>query len=370
VQGDPANIANWSAIENIANQNNDETGWGADEPCAGVDAKDNIHVVFWHMDGGRVYGRSKINGVWENTHTFNPPWSIRGSQCALAVHPDGRVCAVWREKLHVGGVLDYAYKTYYNKRTATEAWWADAKRATPGANSHSNPWVAYAPDGTLGVVFRDLVEEGPCEVISMVINDDNNPRELAIGTIMQHNSRIVFDSANVPHVATQLGGGDFGNGIVYANKVSGSWSEPEIFGGAMPKTPGLAAEAYGNVAVGWVNFISGSGTEIWISTLYPVVTKYFKAPSNAVMTIKLKNAHKAPQITYSLSWAANPDNTNQYLKGYNIYISENGGAYQLLTSVDKAVFSSQFTYQDLNKKRRFGISTVSISGAESEIVVI
>jgi hypothetical protein len=331
---------------------------GAHEPSVALDSEGNVHITTFNEDG-RVYARSKINGVWEEPKRLN---SNRAKDPMVAIGKDGRVWASWREN------MGNEYKLRYSKRTKDTSWAAMTKVNDSGA-SISHPSISVGPDNAPWIAAGDVEAEGGAMVFVLKYDDRANfwNREEAIGLIAQHYPRIAIDKNNIPHVASQWGAGDSGNGILYTNKVGGSWKPLQFLVSSQPKVPGIAADAFGNVVVCFSS-IESDGSDVWIDSLSPVSAKHFYPPVNLTSSVQIKSLKKSPSITYNLGWSANSDNNAQYLEGYNIYAKSSSGGYELLLSVAKSVFSATFTFEDLSKKRQFGIATVSLSGAISEIV--
>jgi hypothetical protein len=185
----------------------------------------------------------------------------------------------------------------------------------------------------------------------------------------QHYPRVTVDARGAVHVAAQLGGGDYGSGYVYNNNVSGEWmDEEEYFLSAMDKSPGISSDDFGNVAVCVSNWISGVESEIWVKSIDPILPKKFLPPVNLSSSVKISNAHKAGKAVFTLNWGANPENNDQYISGYRIYKKEGSGNWELLLTATKGTTSAQFTFNDLDSKRSFAITTISLGGMDSDKV--
>jgi len=134
------------------------------------------------------------------------------------------------------------------------------------------------------------------------------------------------------------------------------------------KAGGISADDFGNVAVCCSAYYGANGSDVQLFSLEPISPKYFLPPVNLSATVVMSSLKTTPKITYNLSWSANPENNEAYLNGYKIYVKENTGSYQLLTSVTKSTFSQSLEFSDFTKKRRFAISTVNLGGGESVLV--
>ena len=58
-----------------------------------------------------------------------------------------------------------------------------------------------------------------------------------------------------------------------------------------------------------------------------------------------------------MDWEKNPTNTDENVSKYNIYKKENNGEFELLISLTPDTFSAVFSFQAMNKRIQFGIST-------------
>lgn len=336
--------------------------YGGFEPCVTADAENNVYVFWYHDQAGRAYTRARIKGVWEGIKRMNS--AARATQGAIAAAKNGWIWCIWREKQPDG-----EYKIYYSKRRKDTAW-TPGKVMNPGGASASHPHMAIGQDNIPCVIYGDIDEAtGHLQEIWLCkIDEKTNPRELAVGLTLQHYPRIAVDNNNNFHVAVQLGPGDFGMGVWYTNNIGGKWKEPETmpFSAGFTKLPGIAADGFGNVALVWACTWGAQDEEVWFTSLYPVVPKYFYPPVKALGTVPKKTQ---TEVTYKLTWEANPENNPDYLQGYNIYKKENEGSFELLASVDKSTFSYTYTSTDLSKKMQFGITTVSTSGGESNMEI-
>ncbi|MCX6561113.1 MAG: hypothetical protein NTZ26_11460 [Candidatus Aminicenantes bacterium] len=343
----------WGATEAV------EIGYGFEEPAPVLDDIGNIYV-FWSDANGYAYTRLKINGVWENHVRMTAGY---GKQGGITVGTDGWIWTVWREKIGSN------YKNFWSKRTKTTAW-TGATILTSGGGSSSHPIITVGPNNVPVVVWGDIDQalENGCEVKLMRPGIDTT-RELLIPFAMQHYPRVAVDANNKIHVALQLGGGDYGDGFRYTNNVTGSWSPVQTILGSLPKLPGISADPFGNVAVCQTSYVTATNkTKVHIYSLTALSLHYFYPPTSPASTIQTKGVRKVPEVSYSLSWAANPLNNDQYLQGYVIYVKEGTGAYQPLLTVNKATFTALFKYTDLSKKRRFAITTLAVGGGESDLV--
>jgi len=345
----------WGPVETVA------LGYGWEEASPAVDSEGNIHVFFSDDSGGRAYCRSKINGVWENVYRLSGGYGKQGN---AAVAPDGKVWALWREKQGNGN-----YKNFYSSRTKTTGW-TSSVNITMGGGSSSHPHLTVGPNGVPIAVWGDIdaALENGSEIRLWKIGVSST-REIIIPFYMQHFPRVAVDASNNIHVACQIGGGDWGDGFRYTNNMTGAWSPHETQAATWPKLPGISADPFGNVAVctSSIVFSGSGGADIWVYSLQKIVPKQFYLPLNPSSSIGLTSLRKNPEITYNLSWAANPANNPQYLSGYNIYVND-GSGYKLLASVSQTTTTASFKYSDLSKKRAFAITTVGIAGIETDMV--
>jgi hypothetical protein len=249
----------WGATETVA------YNVGGNEPIALMDKDGNIHVFFTNEAGGMVFARSKINGAWENVVKLS---QIRGKQGSMTVAPNGSVHAIWIEKNGEG-----IYKCFYTERTLTKSWYT--RESLPGGNGAANhPWITSGPNNATVVTWQDApdpTKENGSEIRVMKVGGTAAPA-VVIDFYMQHFPRVVVDSKNNIHVACQIGGGDFGSGFRYTNNVGGTWRAYQTFPGSYDKVPGLAANAFGNVAATQSIFTTPRmpGTDIWAYSLDPI----------------------------------------------------------------------------------------------------
>jgi hypothetical protein len=349
---DPKTAA-WGAVEAV------KIGYGYEEPMPVIDTAGDI-VIFWSDADGRAYTRAKIGGVWETERRMNSGY---GKQGGVAMGQDGWIWAVWREKQGLN------YKNFFAKRTKTSAW-TTATLLTSTGGSSSHPHITVGPNNIPVVVWGDIDEalENGSEVKLMRPGVDS-VREVLVPFAMQHYPRAAVDSANKIHVALQLGGGDYGDGLRYIHNVTGSWSPIQTVLSTYPKLPGIAADPFGNVAASQCNVVQATDkSQVFVWSLTPIAPHYFYAPKNVGATIKVTSAKRSPGVTYNLSWSANPQNNDADLQGYAIYVKEGTGAYQPLLTVSKTTLSAELKFTDLSKKRRFAVATVAQGGGESEMV--
>ncbi len=348
----------WGPIELVGN------GTGADQPDVAIDALGNIHVSYFSDGRGACMTRSKINGVWEPEYRQSAG-GARASQSGIAVGPDGWVWTFWRIKECSGGICEY--KLWYSARTKDTAW-LGGRKITDGGASMAHPAITVGPDGVAWISYGDVDEREIPEIWVCKLDEKSNPRELVLPPGRAwHYPRIAIDANLKVHVSTQMGAGDMGDGVYYTNNVAGSWHAGQAMEGAWVKFAGIGADGWGNVAVCWSAQME-IGSDIWINSLQAIRPKYFYPPVGLTISVSMAKVKRTPQVTYRLAWSANPENSDEYIKGYNIYVSENGGEWSLVTQVTKSTLSSDLAFSDVAKKRRFGLATVSMSGAVSEIV--
>jgi translation initiation factor IF-1 len=346
----------WGDVEQVSD-------YGFNEPTVAIDSKGNIFVAWWY-EGGVCLVRGKVNGVWEDPAVLSEG-GIRCMKTNVTVAPDDTIWAVWGQRTCYSSNF-CEYKTHYSYRTATTDW-SENRRVNDTGLSHEIPFIGVGPDLIPYVSWGDVDETEATRIAVARIDFQENPVEYATGFWTQHFPRIAVDQNNKCHLAIQQGGGDYGTGVLYMNNVNGTW-QSQMFPGAWTKRGDVRTDLFGNVVVCWGAWFGADGSEVYICSLDPISTKYFYAPQNLSMTIGVTSARKAPGMSVGLSWSANAQNNPKYLKGYNIYVKENSGSYNLLASVTPATVSASFKFTDLTKKRKFAISTVSLAGTESEMV--
>jgi hypothetical protein len=356
----------WEAGERITG----ETEYPATMPHVAVDDENNVYVYYYTQEPGYAWARCKVNGTWEYARRLSNPL-YRAQMGSIVAASDGAIWVVWIEKMDDGN-----YKAFYSRRTKSTDW-RERWDVNFGGGSQALPHMAVGKDNIPRIIWMDEAVNdagGNFSIIMCTLDDMYNPIEYAINPALQHYPRIAVDSNNVPHVAVQDGPGDYGAGILYTNKSGGNWKSPYMFpnSGGHPKLPGISCDGYGNVAVVWDSFSSTTFKEIWMSTLYPIVAKRFLPPLNLSSTVNIKGIKTNPEITYNLSWQANPESTADYVSGYNIYVKEGTGNWvRYGPALTKTTFNAAFTFKGdnaLKVKRQFGIRTVSLSGAESSLV--
>ncbi|MCX6561129.1 MAG: hypothetical protein NTZ26_11540 [Candidatus Aminicenantes bacterium] len=345
----------WGAIDSIA------PGYGWGEPQLAIESDGTVHCFFSNDDQGRTYCSTRTNGVWGSAVRLSSGYAKQGG---VAVGPNNKAWALWREK-GGGGV----YKNYYASRPHGGTW-SGADLVTSSGGSSSHPSITVGPDSVAIGVWGDIdINNETGAEIRLIKLVSGAVREIAIPFAMQHYPRAVVDPNLKIHVAAQIGGGDFGSGAVYANNVTGSWSSPQQCLTSMDKVVGLSSDPYGNVGICLSDMLTdGKGSDIYIWTTQAIIPRFIYPPQSVAAAISLKNVRRSPGITYNLTWTANPANTDAWITGYNVYMQENGGAYQLLLNVNKATLNATFTFSDLTKKRRFAITTVNPAGGESDLI--
>ena len=370
-QYDPENEI-WLPVKKIADSN-----YGADEPCCAVDPEGNVYIMWYNYNTGRAFSRSKINGNWQAIQRMFGG-GLRSTQVGVAAGKDGQVWAIFREKQSDG-----EYKIYYTKRTKGTGW-AVAKQMNWTGASQAHPHLTVGPNNVPIAIYADVDEHDVIEMWTCSIDENLNPREKVVLPAFMHYSRIAVDSLGNKHIAWQVGPGDAGTGIYYKNNINqgaGLWNNRILMpnSGGGPKLPGIAADDYGNVALVWASSSENSDKNIWFSSLYPVTITSPPPPPpppppptpdppiNLNVDISIKSLRKSPSLTYNLSWEKNPENTDENVGKYIIYKKENEGEFEELLSLTPTNFSAIFSFDTMDKKIQFGISTVySNEGDETE----
>jgi len=351
---DPAQVK-WLPIETV------KQGYGQDEPNVCIDREGNFYVMWYEDGGGRVYSRAKVNGAWEETKRMNS--DLRGAQECIAMGRDGRIWGIWREKNPSTG----EYKGRYRKRTKTTAW-SDARDINDAGASWSHPNITVGPDNIPLVVTGDIDEESGTnqEMWLITLNEQANPRELVITAVTQHYPRVAADKFG-KYVACQLGGGDYGDGIRFTYKKAGSnaWSDVQTVGAAWPKVPGIGADGYGNVAICFSHVRFGEGADVYISSFSPISKKQVYVPQSPTGSAEFKTVDNVPKVTWTFSWAANSQNKDSELDGYQVYRRFSGGSWEPAVFVDKTKLTAEYSVTELPSVPEFAVCAVLMSGLES-----
>jgi len=248
---DPGTKA-WRAKEQVSQ------GDGYDEPTVAVDKDNNIHVAWF--ENSASYVNSFINGAWTGVLRLGS-----GKDCTVAVGPNGKAWAVWREK---GAGADY--KKFYSTRTPTTDW-TPKEPVGEGGNSSAHPMVTVGPDNVAIVAYGNLDEaEGTGAEMRIKKLIEGVDREVVWGKSGSHYPRLVVDKDLNYHMVCQIGGGDKGSGLRYANKVGGQWSAPQVIQSGMNKVVGLSTDPFGNVAACQSAWTPDGGSEIWCYSIKPI----------------------------------------------------------------------------------------------------
>jgi len=244
----------WLPPQNVSQGN------GFQEPNVAVDHDDNIHVAWHTLPGAGCWARSYINGAWTGIKRFSG-----GKDCTVAVGPNGKAWAVWREKGAGGN-----YKNFYSTRTPTTEW-IPASAVGEGGNSSSHPGVTVGPDNVAVLAYGNIdpENEGPQEMRVKKLLDGSN-RVIVWDRRVAHYPRLVVDKNLHMHMVCALGGGDAGNGLRYANNVGGAWNASQFIGSGMNKVVGIATDPFGNVAACQSAWTSDGGSDIWCYSIKPI----------------------------------------------------------------------------------------------------
>ncbi len=343
----------WLNTENV------KSGAGEDEPAVAVDPLDNIYV-YWFTPG-TSFSRSKIDGQWEDT--INLGTGARSKGGFIAAGRDGRVWALWQEKGDDGN-----YKGLYRKRTASTPWTSPQHVNDAGASwSHSS--ITVGPDGTPWIAKGDVDEATGSnqEIWVLKLNEEGNPKTLAIPSFLQHFPRLAVDKNGV-HVACAIGPGDTGWGVRYTNNVDGEFRPPQTFGAAWNKLPGIAVDGLGNVGVCWTSVRLNEGADIWLSTLLPIQKKTAAVPKNPKGSIISYEALESEAL-YEFTWQANSANNPSEVEGYRIYRQDPGAENPtLVSSIPSTSLKARYTTAQYNADSVFSVAVLMKSGLESDKV--
>ena len=342
----------WLNTENV------KSGNGEEEPAVAIDPANNIYVWWFSESDASVFTRSKIDGKWQETvHMDTGP---RSKQGYIAAGRDGRVWAIWGEKGDDGN-----YKGLYRKRTASTPWTSPQHINDSGA-SWSHACLAVGPDGTPWIVRGDVDEAvgSDQEIWVLKLNEEGNPKTLAIPSFLQHIPRIAVDKNGV-HVACAVGPGDGGWGVRYTNNVKGEFKPPQGFGASMNKLPGIAADGLGNVGVCWTSVRLGEGVDVWLITLLPIKKRTAGAPKNPKGTLVSYEASESEAV-YEFSWQANPANKPADLDGYRIYRRDPDESDELALFVPKTSLKARYTTTLYNADSIYSVVALMKSGLESD----
>jgi hypothetical protein len=338
-----------------------DQGNGWYEPYTAMDNEGNIYIVFYNEYGSGWIVDAKIDGVWEGARMIGYG---RGKQGHIVAANNGVIWTAWREKGATG------YSMFYSKRTKTTDWTDPIFVRLAGEPSH--PCLTVGSDNVPYLTSGEITTEDESfqEIWIMYLNETSDPLTHIAQNIMQHYPRIVIDANGNLHAAIQRGGGDYGDGIQYTNNIGGTWKDVQYLPAAIPKVAGLAADPFGNTALAYSSVNMNADTsDIIINSINPIHPMLFEPPISLGIGISLSSVRKTPGITYTLTWAANPQNNDTYLKSYKIYMKEGEGQWTAMTEVSTATKSASFTFTDKTKRRLFSIVTVSIAGMESTPVI-
>lgn len=271
-------------------------GDGFQEPWVAVDKDDNIHVAWHALPGNQSQVRSKINGTWQS-HTVVGT----GKDCTVAVGPNGKAWAVWREKGANGN-----YKKFYSTRTPTTDW-TPAEAVGEGGNSSSHPGVTVGHDNVAIVAYGNIdpENEGPQEMRYKKILDGSD-RVIVWERRAAHYPRLVVDKNLNYHMVCAIGAGDGGSGLRYANNVGGQWNASQIIASGMNKVVGIAADLFGNVAACQSAWTSDGGSEVWCYSIEPIKPA---PPIVAAFTFTPTTGYPPLPVSFAAAKVLSPDGT-------------------------------------------------------------
>lgn len=342
-----------------------DTPWanaGLSKPKITVDPDGN---VFTYSYGGyKSSSRAKINGSWEGLVQLNTP-GVPSKEGGICATPDGKIWVVYALK-------SPGYKVAFKTRTKDTPW-SNGDLIVKTNLDQFVPFISPGIDNIPYTSFMSGAKEGANYINLTRMTDAPRSNKVLFGPTAFHYPRVVVDSQGLLFIATQFGQGDHGLGIQYFTNESGDWKAMGFLpnSGGWPKLPGVAREAYGNIAFSYDSYTEGF-KEAFITTRYPVVVKHFYPPTNLALTISYSGIMSgSPSATYSLSWSKNSENNDQYIRGYKLYKKVADGAWEFVIEVDKDTLSYDFVFSSgedspLNQKTQFGISTVSTAGLEGD----
>ena len=344
----------------------DWTGNGyLSRPKVAMDEDGNIYC--YYFGNYRSFTRSKINGVWEGQMQLNNAGvpSKEGGVCAA---PNGTIWIVYGTKQPGGD-----YKIAYRTRTKSTPWSNGALGPKLG-KSQEQPFVGVGLNSIAYISYLGNDGREGSNVINLcTLDNDANSSKAIVGPSAFHYPRIAVDNLGFQHIASQFGQGDHGLGIQYFTNASGEWQGAGIlpYSQGEPKLPGISSEAFGNIAVSFESFTDGV-KEAYFATRYPVVPKHFNPPTGMTASIAYEGiTGLTPALTYSLSWTKNPENNDEFIRGYKIYQKLGDAAdWTEVIEVSKDTLTYSFTYgtdNPLTAKVQFAIATVSISGKAGDI---
>jgi len=113
---------------------------------------------------------------------------------------------------------------------------------------------------------------------------------------------------------------------------------------------------------------SGYGVESEKAT-FEVAIPTPLAPLNLGVNLSVAFSKGSSDVTYRLNWQSNPQNIASFIQGYRIYRKEGTGDYTPVATLPKTTFSASYSFTNLRQRVQFGITTVSIVGQESPMVV-
>jgi hypothetical protein len=101
--------------------------------------------------------------------------------------------------------------------------------------------------------------------------------------------------------------------------------------------------------------------------LFSIIYPALYPPDNLHVAISTKHLRGIPEMTYKLSWNANPQNNAKFIRGYKIYKKEGSGDYVPLESLPSTALSATYTYVNPPQRILFALATVSVLNTESPL---
>ncbi|MDH4198661.1 MAG: hypothetical protein OEW05_14695, partial [Candidatus Aminicenantes bacterium] len=103
---------------------------------------------------------------------------------------------------------------------------------------------------------------------------------------------------------------------------------------------------------------------------FPAVQYPLGEPQNVSANYRLTGLKTTPMLKVDITWQTNPANNDAFIQGYNIYLKESTGEFELFKEIAKGQTSASFTFDTTQTKLQFAITTLTVFKLESSMVVI